>query len=148
MNLQDSFSVLMRRVLQKVFVIVEVMSIDHLMLVTSALCRMPYAILGSLPPQHHKHPISAWSILICLNTSRFESDTSFPRPVWGVRDSMSNETDGFNKILNGLQIAFYLLRFVFDHPSKTVLDSAGLDAGCQAYKKFQMMARPASPSQI
>ena len=61
---------------------------------------------------------------------------------------MSNETDGFNKILNGLQIAFYLLRFVFDHPSKTVLDSAGLDAGCQAYKKFQMMARPASPSQI
>lgn len=37
---------------------------------------------------------------------------------------MSNETDGFNKILNGLQIALYLLRFVFDHPSKTVFDSA------------------------
>ncbi len=55
---------------------------------------------------------------------RFESDTSFPRPVWGMRDSMSNETDGFNKILNGLQIALYLLRFVFDHPSKTVFDSA------------------------
>ena len=54
---------------------------------------------------------------------------------------MSNTTDGFNKILNGLQIALYLLRFVFDHPGKTVLDSArGSTRAANSTKNFKFLS--------
>lgn len=37
---------------------------------------------------------------------------------------MPNETDGFNEILNGLQIALDSLCFTFGYPSKAVFVSA------------------------
>lgn len=37
---------------------------------------------------------------------------------------MPNETDGFNEILNGLQIALDLLSSTFSSPSKAVFHSA------------------------
>ena len=60
--------------------------------------KLNVAALGNMVRQLHIHHIV-----------RFEHDVSFPRPVWGVGDSVPYDADALNETVNGLQIALDLL---------------------------------------
>ena len=60
--------------------------------------KLNVAALGNMVRQLHIHHIV-----------RFEDDTSFPRPVWGVGDAVPYEAEALNETVNGLQIALDLL---------------------------------------
>lgn len=60
--------------------------------------KLNIAALGNMVRQLHVHHIV-----------RFESDASFPKPVWGVGDAVSYDAEALSETVNGLQIAFDLL---------------------------------------
>lgn len=60
--------------------------------------KLNVAALGNMIRQLHIHHIV-----------RFESDASFPRPVWGMGDAVPYDADALNQIVSGLQIALDLL---------------------------------------
>ena len=60
--------------------------------------KLNVAALGNMVRQLHIHHIV-----------RFESDASFPRPVWGVGDAVPYDAEALNETVNGLRIALDLL---------------------------------------
>lgn len=56
--------------------------------------KLNVAALGNMVRQLHIHHIV-----------RFESDASFPRPVWGVGDAVPYDAEALNETVNGLRIA-------------------------------------------
>ena len=60
--------------------------------------KLNIAALGNMVRQLHIHHIV-----------RFESDSSFPKPVWGVGDAVPYGADALNETVNGLQIALDVL---------------------------------------
>ena len=60
--------------------------------------KLNVAALGNMIRQLHIHHIV-----------RFESDASFPRPVWGVGDAVPYDADALDQIVSGLRIALDLL---------------------------------------
>ena len=60
--------------------------------------KLNVAALGNVVRQLHVHHIV-----------RFETDETFPKPVWGVGDAIPYDTSALRDTVNGLQIALDIL---------------------------------------